>query len=130
MLQIHPQKITEHRLHRLAENALRHTVQAFPQKIRTLIRPVSFFIVKMPDPILYRNLEPDTLGLFEGLSLLDPIPLEPQDHPKITIFYMNIWQYARFRLNLYHKQIRMTIHHEVGHYLGWDEVDLNDRGLD
>jgi predicted Zn-dependent protease with MMP-like domain len=30
----------------------------------------------------------------------------------------------------YREEVRVTLLHEFGHFLGWDEADLFDRGLE
>jgi predicted Zn-dependent protease with MMP-like domain len=123
-------KISEHKLRRLSENILHYTIRSFPKRIRDHLEEVYFLLLKRPDPILHRDLEPNILGLFEGYSILESIPDDVSVSPQITIFYMNIWDYSKYRINLFHKQVQKTIQHEVGHYLGWEEDDLTLRGLD
>lgn len=54
----------------------------------------------------------------------------PMDQPpSITLFFINIWNYADQNLRRFHKEVALTLHHEIGHYLGLDELDLSDRGL-
>lgn len=130
MRKAHVHSFLKHRLRRNAENALHYNLRFLPAQIQLRIQPITFFLLDKPDLTLYQDLEPETLGLFEGFSLLEGSPCMPEEHPKITLFYMNIWAYSGCRLHLYHKEIRTTLYHEIGHYLGWDESDLFDKGLD
>ncbi|MFA5056759.1 MAG: metallopeptidase family protein [Opitutaceae bacterium] len=80
--------------------------------------------------ILAEGLEPDLLGLFVGQSH-DADPGAPQPFPpQILLFLENIWDYAEEDEKTYRKEVRLTYLHELGHYLGWDESDLEARGLD
>ena len=76
------------------------------------------------------GIEPDTLGLFVGPAYADeeatPSPIPPQ----IILFLDNVWDIAEGDLEIYREEIRTTFLHELGHYLGLDEDDLYDRGLD
>jgi predicted Zn-dependent protease with MMP-like domain len=82
------------------------------------------------DDILTEGWEPDILGLFVGpphsADPGDPQPLPPQ----ILLFLENLWDYAEGDEKVYRDEVRLTYLHELGHYLGWDESDLEARGLD
>ena len=55
---------------------------------------------------------------------LGPLP------PQIILFLENIWELAEEDEAVYREEIRTTLLHELGHYLGLDEIDLEERGLD
>jgi predicted Zn-dependent protease with MMP-like domain len=86
------------------------------------VEGVEFVIVREP----HNAEDQEMLGVFEGASLMD----DGADCPRITIFYMNVWRYARYRLHRYRREVERTVYHEVGHFLGWDEEDLRKRDLD
>lgn len=50
--------------------------------------------------------------------------------PQIILFLENIWEYAEGDAGVYRVEVRTTLLHELGHYLGLDEDDLAERGLD
>ena len=58
----------------------------------------------------------------EGMSM--PIP------PQIILVLENLWDFSDGDEAIYREEIRITLLHELGHYLGLDELDLEDRGLD
>jgi predicted Zn-dependent protease with MMP-like domain len=72
--------------------------------------------------------EPDLLGLFIGAALDEPhdSPLPPQ----IVLFLENLWDFADGDEEIYREEIQTTYLHELGHYLGLDEIDLEERGLE
>jgi len=75
------------------------------------------------------GIAPDTLGLFLGESLADG----PSSHPQptqIILFLENLWEFAGTDEVAYREEIRITYLHELGHYFGMDEDDLEARGLD
>jgi predicted Zn-dependent protease with MMP-like domain len=80
--------------------------------------------------ILAEGWEPDILGLFvgspHGADPGDPAPLPAQ----ILLFLENIWDYAEDDETTYRDEVRVTYLHELGHYFGWDESDLEARGLE
>jgi len=74
------------------------------------------------------GIAPDTLGLFTGADYVDEgyIPMPPQ----IILFLDNLWDFAEFEEATFRQEVRTTLLHELGHYLGLDEGDLTERGLE
>lgn len=73
--------------------------------------------------------DPHLLGLFVGVprgrrSVFDSA--RPPD--RIYLFQRNIEDSAHTRMQMI-AEIRTTLWHEVGHYLGFGEADLEDLGL-
>ena len=70
----------------------------------------------------------DTLGLFTGAEYVDEehVPMPPQ----IILFLDNLWDFAEGDEGVFRQEVRTTLLHELGHYLGLDEDDLTERGLD
>jgi predicted Zn-dependent protease with MMP-like domain len=50
--------------------------------------------------------------------------------PQILLFLENLWDLAEGDEAVYRDEVRTTYLHELGHYLGLDEPDLEERGLD
>ena len=50
--------------------------------------------------------------------------------PQILLFLANLWDYADGDEALFREEVRTTYLHELGHYLGLDELDLEERGLE
>lgn len=71
----------------------------------------------------------DLLGLFEGFSRLDPEPSGPSEMPRVRIFLDNLWLYAEEDERTYRDEVRITYLHELGHYLGWGEDEVEALGL-
>lgn len=69
------------------------------------------------------------LGLFTGCSLLDGSPEGPGEFPVITLFLREIWEISEGVESVFHEEVRVTYLHELGHYLGWDEEEIEIRGL-
>jgi predicted Zn-dependent protease with MMP-like domain len=72
----------------------------------------------------------DTLGLFTGTAL-DQIGQTgaPVDQPpRIMLFQRNLERFSAMAGEL-QEQIRVTLYHELGHYLGMDEEDLDGAGF-
>ena len=76
------------------------------------------------------GIEPDTLGLFVGPEFAEEetttLPLPPQ----IILYLENIWDLAEADEEVFRDEVHTTYLHELGHYLGLNEDDLFDRGLE
>ena len=85
---------------------------------------------RVPNEALVADaIEPDTLGLFVGEAFPDgeggPSPLPPQ----IILFLENLWDFAAGDEEVYLDEVHVTYIHELGHYLGLNEEELDARGL-
>jgi len=89
--------------------------------------PVTF--ERVPNAGLVADgIEADSLGLFTGAEFTEEghAPLPPQ----IILFLENLWDYAEGDEEIYLDEVHTTYLHELGHYLGLDEDDLFERGLE
>lgn len=74
-------------------------------------------------------LSPDLLGLFLGRHLMERSVTDAPGVPgAIYLFRRNLLRWCRDAEEL-RREIRITVQHEIGHLLGLDEGDLEDRGL-
>ena len=70
--------------------------------------------------------DPDLLGLYAG----DFIPGEISEaNGPIILYLATIEDFCLDEGEGFADQIRLTYLHELGHYFGWDEGDLEERGL-
>jgi predicted Zn-dependent protease with MMP-like domain len=115
----------------LANAEVAETLGALPRQLRDRAKALPVTYERAPHPgLLEDGIEPDTLGLFVGepfaeLGLTcEPLPSQ------IILFLDNLWDFAEGNEELYREEVRTTYLHELGHYLGLDEIDLEDRGLE
>ena len=102
-----------------------------PRSIRERIEGVSVVIEDFPTPELVRDerISPQTLGLFMGIPRTEAMLTDqPLDLDRILLFKRNLEKICRDEEDLI-DQIQITVRHEVGHYLGLDEDDLERLGL-
>jgi predicted Zn-dependent protease with MMP-like domain len=123
--------MTFRQLTTIAGKVVAATQHRLPPTVREPALRVPVCYERQPNnDILAVGWEPDILGLFVGpphsADPGDPEPLPPQ----ILLFLENIWDYAEGDEKVYRDEVRVTYLHELGHYLGWDESDLETRGLD
>jgi predicted Zn-dependent protease with MMP-like domain len=108
-------------------NRLRHRLPAAIQAGSATCR---CDIVLMADCVAAGEmLEPDLLGLFEGLSRGQGEPEGIVDMPRIRLFLDNLWAAAGGDSRRFRSEVRITYLHELGHYLGLDEEAVAKLGL-
>ena len=115
----------------LAEPVVSAARRRLPPAVRAAADRVPVCYEPHPNAdILAEGWEPDILGLFVGHphqgELAEDSPLPPQ----ILLFLENLWDYAEGDASVYRDEVRLTYLHELGHYLGWDEDEIAQRGLD
>jgi predicted Zn-dependent protease with MMP-like domain len=118
-------------LHEMALAEVEATLEELPAALgeRAQMLPVTF--EGMPNQAQRQDgIEPDTLGLFVGPEFaheeFSSTPLPPQ----IILFLENLWDFAEGNEEVFRQEVRTTYLHELGHYLGLNEDELFDRGLD
>jgi len=102
-----------------------------PRSIRERISGVSVLVESFPTLELVRDerISPQTLGLFMGVPRTEALATDqPLDLDRILLFKRNLEKICRDQEDLI-DQIQITVRHEVGHYLGLDEDDLERLGL-
>jgi len=108
----------------LAQRHVAEVRRSLPEPIRARAAEVPVFFV----PAGSRK-SGSLLGLFQGYSLLDGAPTEPDQMPRITLFFDTLAQAANYRRGVFLREVRITYLHELGHYLGWDEEQIANVGL-
>jgi len=103
---------------------------ALPAPLRDRLADVSITVADRPSAsdIIENGDEEDLLGLFIGV----PIGEEGADAelaPEIRLFVGNLRDEADGDEATFRQEVRITLLHEIGHYLGLDEDDLELRGL-
>lgn len=71
----------------------------------------------------------ELLGLFTGCSRADGVPAGPAEAPQILLFVDNLWAFAEHDRDAFAEEVETTFLHELGHYLGLDEDEIEARGL-
>lgn len=113
------------------ERAVEASIANLPRSIRERIEGVSIRIEDFPSVELVRDerISPQTLGLFMGIPRTEAMLTDqPLDLDRILLFKRNLEKICRDEEDLI-DQIQITVRHEVGHYLGLDEDDLERLGL-
>ncbi|HOX55900.1 MAG TPA: metallopeptidase family protein [Candidatus Paceibacterota bacterium] len=118
-------------LRTLAQEQVDATLAELPMPLRERAQALPVTFERRPNAAHRRDgIAADTLGLFVGPEFAceetSALPLPPQ----IILFLENLWDFAEADEEIYCDEVHTTYLHELGHYLGLDEDDLYDRGLD
>lgn len=118
------------RLESIASRVVKSTLAALPPSIRDEAAACSIELAGMAAVLdVEDDLDPDLLGLFEGNTRGDPLPSAPDEMPRIRLFLDNLWDACEGDLKTYRDEVRITLLHELGHYLGLDEDGVAALGL-
>ena len=118
-------------LEQLAQAEVAATLAELPAPLRerAVRLPVTFERVPSAD-FVAEGIEADSLGLFTGPAFGEEEHAASPVPPQIILFLENLWDYADGDKEIYLEEVHTTYLHELGHYLGLDEDDLTERGLD
>ena len=127
-----PPKLTDDEV----EEVVSDCISALHPKLQEYLSNVAILLDDLPPSNLLTQYEPvmsplEMLGHFSGYSLMGRSMEDPWSHlpPTIVLFRRNLERYAANREELV-EQLRITVFHEIGHFLGLDEDDVAARGLE
>ena len=117
------------KLQELALAEIEATLAALPKPLREQAQKLPVTFERRPNAGLQADgIEVDTLGLFTGAEFADEgasvLPAQ------IILFLENLWDFAEGDEEIFCEEVHTTFLHELGHFLGLDEDDLTERGLD
>ena len=116
------------------DKEVRKAARRLPRQFRMQLERVPVIVEDLPSLALLQQGEethdPDLLGLFDGVPLpeTENFAGAPPRPNYIYLFQRNLERFARDRDDLV-EQISITLYHELGHYLGFEEEEMDDLGL-
>jgi len=126
-----PPTLSDDEVERLVEKAL----LGLNAELRALLANVAIVLDEIPPVNVLLEYHPpasplEILGYFSGHSVMEKSTDEPwsQLPASIVLFRRNLSRISSDRAELVN-QLRVTLFHEIGHFLGLDEADLEERGL-
>lgn len=117
------------------DQVVEDALAGLPEPIRRYLANVAVTVEEIPaDHDLLATsppLSPQSLGMFRGAPLGEKGSMDPWSHfpSSIVLYQRNLERAVRSREELV-REIGVTLVHEVGHFLGLDEEQLWERGLD
>lgn len=121
--------------HEAFDAAVEAALERLPEPVRRYLSNVAITVEDLPQDDDLRGSEPPLspaiLGLFRGAPWGQKASMDPWSHfpSSIVLYQKNLERFARSREELI-EEIGVTLVHEVGHFLGLDEDELWERGLD
>lgn len=107
------------------EGLVWETVKSLPAFFKERLQNVMIVVQDVPGPELAEEFGDDLLGLYQGVPLPERSVFTEQTQPNIIyIFQKNIEAMADGDEEEICRQLRITVIHEVGHYFGLDEKQL------
>jgi predicted Zn-dependent protease with MMP-like domain len=122
-----PLPINRSRVERLADDVVQHVLRRLPLDVAAAANAVRIELA-WSDVLPEANEDEELLGWFEGDSLEDAEGSELP--PRIVLVLDRLWEYSERRAEVFEQEVAVTLLHELGHYLGWDEDEVAARGLD
>jgi predicted Zn-dependent protease with MMP-like domain len=115
------------------ETVVQEAVALLPDGFREAFAHVALVIDPVPAGEVVvgdgHDTPPDLLGLFVGAALIDgPGEVSGELPPRVYLFQRNIEREVDSREALV-RETRVTLYHELGHALGFDEQGVEDMGL-
>lgn len=122
-----PCRVSWARFRRIVDEA----VQALPERLRkVLLGEVTVVLADYAEPdLLTEHADPELLGLFSGVARGDRLTSAPGTlSPRIHVF-RRAHEHACSDLRDLADEVRKTLYHELGHYIGFDEDGLDELGM-
>jgi predicted Zn-dependent protease with MMP-like domain len=121
-------RISAERFEQLAFEIAEAVLAGLPDDLRSEAETVILEIADQATPGQAGDRRGTLLGLYEGVPLIarhaDSVVLYPD---RITLFRLPLQGLARTEVEL-RRQIRKTLVHELGHFFGFEEHELDERG--
>jgi predicted Zn-dependent protease with MMP-like domain len=106
-----------------------------PNELLPHLREVPIVVQDLPERSVLceddnETITPSVLGLFVGRSMRERSVFNPPElPPTIFIYQRNLERVCQTHEELVH-EIYLTLYHELGHFIGLEEEDLEARGLE
>ena len=112
---------------RIAGDEIHSLHTDLPSPLSKALERIPVILENLPSPtFLQDGIEPDQLGLFEGSEASDT---ESPTPARIVLWLGNLWYLSEAQVPTFRSEVRTTLLHELGHYLGFDEAQIDERGL-
>ena len=118
-------------LKKLALAEVEATLAELPAPLRERAAQLPVTFEPKPNASLVADgIEADSLGLFTGPAFGDEEQSASPVPPQIILYLENLWSFTEGDEEFFLEEVYTTYLHELGHYLGLDEDDLFERGLE
>ncbi len=114
---------------RMFEGVVRRAVEGLPDQFKDALQNIDIVIEEFPDPELLEEygIEPPLLGLYEGIPLTERELGEVNMPDRISLYRGEFMRMGLRGKDLV-EEIRITVLHEIGHYFGLDDEQMEEMG--
>jgi predicted Zn-dependent protease with MMP-like domain len=114
------------RLMRIAEGEVQRLLGSLPPRVQQAVESCRIEVVEG----MAGGAE-EALGWFEGCSLLEDADGQAslEALPRIELHVASLWEHSGRRVKAFRQEVRVTLWHEIGHFLGLDEEEVAAMGL-
>lgn len=117
-------------LTQLAQRETERVLECLPGDLRVAAGMVAILFERRPGPdAVSEGIAPDSLGAFFGPTHVELGTCSACEPPRIVLYLENIFEESGPELRLFAREVRKTFLHELGHYLGLDEQELELRDM-
>src|SRR6476620_2145059 len=96
------------KLLRLAQAEVERTMERLPAEVRDAAAECLVSYEDLAQALADDDVPADDLlGLFEGLSRLDPVPADPGEMPRIRLFLDSLWEFSGEEERSFRKEVRL-----------------------
>jgi predicted Zn-dependent protease with MMP-like domain len=110
---------------------LDEVLESLPDPLRSAVKEVPVLVDPKPTPAMAEHathITPEILGLFVGTPVGEKLR-GPSGYGDVVLLFQRNLERAGATLDEVAKEIRVTLLHEYGHYLGFDEEGIEELGL-
>jgi len=124
-------KVDDETWYRWADETACDVCAALPDALRERLKALAITLDPWPtsEEELQEGDDEALLGLFVGPCFGEELDAEDPTPPAIRLFVENLRDEAGGDPTRFRDEVRTTLLHELGHYLGLDEQELDARGL-
>jgi predicted Zn-dependent protease with MMP-like domain len=110
------------------QHAVEAAGDALPARLRGTLEEVTVVLADYAEPVLLDGFdEPELLGLFAGSERGDLANPAADITPRIYL-WRRAHEHSCSGRREFDEEVRQTLWHELGHYLGYDEHELDELG--
>ncbi len=113
------------RLETVARRVVEQVLRRLPDDLRSSAAKCAVILEWGADS----ETDSELLGYFVGSSCLEGESASAADLPRIVLLLDHLWDYAEQQMAVFEQEVAVTLLHELGHYFGWEEDEIEARGL-
>jgi predicted Zn-dependent protease with MMP-like domain len=111
------------------QRSVKAAAEALPPQLKAALGEVTLVLADYAEPYLIEDYEdPELMGMLEGSPRSERSGYGGLVSPRIHI-WRRTHEHTAGTAKEFDAEIRQTLHHELGHYLGWEEGDLEGMGM-